>query len=274
MSLYKKRVKADELNKEGGYKNVVLFALKDDFLSMAKPTVNLDKLGGKYTITTTHTFPANKGFISHLSKKHSVTTKSASVGEDGSKSLQHTAEFILLGDSASTLEQMTDMLNDDLIFLFKDQDCLNTTDYVQFGDDCLSVDCTVEFDGKTTKEGLKEYKVTATVKAKKFFYQGTVTEAVDTTALPLLIEELYASSIAATSLTLAWPDIYVATPNTSFDIQRATVPAMTSPTTVTSTVGTKAITGLTTVTAYYFRVRAVNVNGNGPWSSVFGVTTV
>jgi len=273
MSLYKKRTKADELNKEGGYKNVVLFAHKDDFLAVAKPTLNLDKLGGKYTITTSHTFPANKGFINWACKKHSVTTKAASVGEDGSKSLQWTAEFILLGDSASTVEQMTDMLNDDLIFLVKDQDCLNTTDYVQIGDECLTPDCTVEFDGKTTKDGLKEYKVTASVKAKKFFYQGTVTEGVDTTILPLEILSIWATAISATGLTLNWDNIYITVPTDSFIIERSTIPLMTSPVTVTSTAAMKVITGLTTATTYFFRIRGVNINGNGPWSNVIGITT-
>jgi len=271
--MYKKIAKADQLNKEGGYKNVVFFAPKDDFLAVAKPTINLTSLGGPVTITTTHTFPADKGFISFLSKKHAVTTKATSTGEDGSKSLLHTFEFILLGDSSTTLDQMRQMLNDDLIFLVKDQDCLNATDYVQFGDECLMPDITIEFDGKTTKEGLKEYKVTGSVKDKKFFYQGTITEAVDTTGVPQAVGAVYASAILATSLTLNW-ESFTPPAIVSYDIRRSTSSDMSSPTTVTSTVGFKAITGLTTATLYYFQIRAVNAAGNGPWSDIFGITTV
>ncbi len=67
------------------------------------------------------------------------------------------------------------MLNDNYIFLLKDAECLAGAPYVQLGDECLSPTAKVSFDGKTTKEGLKEYNVELTVKDKKFFYSGAVT---------------------------------------------------------------------------------------------------
>lgn len=265
--MYKKIAKADQLNKEGGYKNVVFFAPKDDFLAVAKPTINLTSLGGPVTITTTHTFPADKGFISFLSKKHAVTTKATSTGEDGSKSLLHTFEFILLGDSSTTLDQMRQMLNDDLIFLVKDQDCLNATDYVQFGDECLMPDITIEFDGKTTKEGLKEYKVTGSVKDKKFFYQGTITEATSyALAAP---EPVSFSSVLATSLNVSMTTVAGAT---TYEVQRSTTTAMTSPTTTTGSGNNVAITGLTSGAAYWFRCRVSNASGVSPWTDILGIT--
>lgn len=180
---YKKRTKADENFKEGGYKNVVLFAQTSAVTSMARPTSTPSVQGDKVKITTAHTFSAGEGFISLVCKKHSVTSTSETTGDDGSKSLTHKAKFIILGDDASTLEGMQDMLNDDLFFLIKDQDCLNTSAYTQFGDDCLSVDVTVAFDGKTTKEGLKEYTVEISVKGKKFFYSGAVSEKPSTSTV-------------------------------------------------------------------------------------------
>lgn len=175
-NVYKSRAKADQTNIQGGYKGVVLFAPADTFQSMAKPTGSPSAAGDKVTITGDHVFadPVTDGWIELLCKKHSVTTTSESTGDDGAKSLVHKTKFVILGDDASTLEQVRDMLNDEIVYLIKDQDCLNTTQYVQFGDDCLAPTATVTFDGKTTAEGLKEYTIELSVKDKKFFYNGDV----------------------------------------------------------------------------------------------------
>jgi hypothetical protein len=168
---YKKIQKADQKNTEGGYKNVVNFCKVTDFLTTAKPAV-----AGSRSITADHTFGAGKGFTSWLCTKHSVTTTAETTG-DVSKSLIHKAKFSLLGDSSSTLEQVEEMLNDENIFMLKDQDCLNATEFIQFGDECSTPDVSVSFDGKTTKEGMKEYTVELSVKGKKFFYSGALTQA-------------------------------------------------------------------------------------------------
>jgi hypothetical protein len=83
---------------------------------------------------------------------------------------------VVLGDKSSTQEQLQRILNDDVICLLKEADCLVTDSYVQLGDECVSPTFKVEFDGKTTKDGKKEYKVTVTCK-KKFFYLAAVTMA-------------------------------------------------------------------------------------------------
>lgn len=173
--VYGKRTKADETNKEGGYKNKVYFAPVSSFTSIKTPIAVPVAAGDKVKIITAHTFGASDGFISYECKKHAVTHTSETTGDDGSKSLIHKFSFEMLGDSASTLEQMRDFLNDDLIVLLKDQDC-GATEHIQFGDGCLTPDFNISFDGKTTKEGLKVYKVEGTVKDKKFFYTATVTE--------------------------------------------------------------------------------------------------
>ena len=174
-NLYKARGKADQNFMQGGYKNVVLWAPIDTFTNVAHPTV-FTLAGEKLTITDDHTFGVDDGFISWLCKLHSVTIKTETTGDPGAQSLVHTCEFILLGDDASTLDQLRDLLNDNCMFLVKDQDCLTANQYVQLGDDCLAPEINVSFDGKTTKEGLKEYTVKLSVKDKRFYYEGTVTE--------------------------------------------------------------------------------------------------
>jgi hypothetical protein len=176
-SPYKKITKADQKNVDGGYKNVVLFAPRSSFLTFAMPSPGATPASGDtLKITTAHTFGTTEGFISWLCQKASVTIKGKSEGEAGAKSMVWTAEFTLLGDSASTQEQLENLLNDDVIALFKDGNCLAATDYVQIGDECNNPEFDVEFDGKTTAEGLKIYKVTMKCKKAKYFYSGAVTE--------------------------------------------------------------------------------------------------
>lgn len=177
-NVYGSITKATQKNVEGGYKNVVLFAPVDTFATFAAPTASPTAAGDKVTLVGNHTFTGAvgaNGFISWLCKKHSVTTTAETVGDAGSQSLLHKASFTLLGDRASTLEQLQDLLNDDVVLLLKDQDCENSTEYVQLGSSCLAGDIKVSFDGKTTNEGLKEYNVEVSVKAKKYFYSGTIT---------------------------------------------------------------------------------------------------
>ena len=176
LNLYKKITKADQVNKEGGYKNVIYWAPVSTFTSIKGPTVTPTVLGDTLKITSAHTFPVDEGFISWLCKLHSVTGTAQTTGDEGAQSLHHTYKFTLIGDDASTLEQLKGMLNDNCIFLIKDSNCLGTAAYVQLGDECLSPTCKIQFDGKTTKEGLKEYMVEIDVKEKKFYYSSTITE--------------------------------------------------------------------------------------------------
>lgn len=174
-NFYKARGKADQNNMQGGYKNVVYFAPSDS-VTLATPAVR-SVPGTDLTISDDHTFTIeDDGFISLFCKQHSVTGTAASTGDDGAKSIEHTYQFVILGDDASTLDQMQDLLNDQCIWLFKDANCIDATALVQLGDECLQPTADISFDGKTTKDGLKEYTVKLMVKSKKFFYAGTVTE--------------------------------------------------------------------------------------------------
>jgi hypothetical protein len=120
----------------GGYKNVFYFAPYADFLALSGAINPGVDQGDTLTIAAVHTFTAPKGFFSFACKTHSVTIKSTTTGEDGAQELDHSAEFTVLGDSASTQEQMQNFLNDDIICLLKDANC-TTDQYVQLGNACV-----------------------------------------------------------------------------------------------------------------------------------------
>ena len=160
----------------GGYKNVFLFAPRADFLDIKTPSALGAVIGDTLEISTAHTFTAPAGFLSWDTQQHSVVLTGASVGEDGAKEIEWTAKFNVIGDSASTQEQLSKLLNDDIIALVKESDCLVSDSYVQLGDECVSPSFSVEFNSNNTKEGKKVYNVTMVCK-KKFFYTGTVTMA-------------------------------------------------------------------------------------------------
>lgn len=174
LNLFAAITKSSRENTSGGYKNVVLWAPRDTFTLIKVPTTTPSALGDTLKITAAHTFPTDEGFISWLCKQNSVNLNGATVGEDGANEMEWKTKFVLLGDGASTQEQITAMLNADNIFLLKDSNCLAGGPYVQLGDECNCPVASVSFDSKTTKEGLKEYTVELTGK-KKFFYSGTVT---------------------------------------------------------------------------------------------------
>lgn len=175
-NIYKNRAKADQTNMGGGYKNSVMFC-SADVVTLASPAAR-GLAGAELSITDDHTFAVDgDGFFQYLTKLHSVTGTTESTGDEGAQSLVHTYSFTILGDDASTLDQMRDILNDNLIWLFKDANCLAGAPLVQLGDECLQATATINFDGKTTKDGLKEYSLKLVVKDKKFFYAGTVTLA-------------------------------------------------------------------------------------------------
>lgn len=172
---YRKYAKTDIANRDGGYKALIYFAPIDTFAGITMPTVTTTIEDSK-KIVTAHTFAADEGFITLLCKLHSVTSKGATVGDEGAQSVEWTFEGSILGDSALLQAELEGILNDNCMFLIKDQDCINATDYVQFGDECLQPTIKLEFDGKTTKEGTKEYKLTGTIRGHKYWYSSTVTE--------------------------------------------------------------------------------------------------
>lgn len=161
----------------GGYKDVFYFCPIADFTSIQKPTATPSALGDYVLISTDHTFTGTKGFFHYETKQRSVTIKGTSVGDIGAKLMEYTGEVTILGDSASTQEQLERLLNSNVICLLKDANCLVDDVYAQLGDECTQPEFTVEFDGKTTNDGLKEYKVSFKVVASKYRYEGIVTSS-------------------------------------------------------------------------------------------------
>lgn len=159
----------------GGYKDVFYFCPLVDFNVIATPLSVPLALGDTVTINGDHTFLTTNGFFTWESKQKSVTIKGASVGDPGAKLIEYTGEVTILGDSASTQEQLERLLNTKGIVLLKDANCLVDDVYAQLGNECDTPEFTVEYDGKTTNEGLKEYKVSFKVVAAKYRYEGTVT---------------------------------------------------------------------------------------------------
>lgn len=160
----------------GGYKNELLLVKKSDVSTYGTP-LTTTALGDKFTISTAHTFPANKGYYSWSGKLKSVLGKGASQGDPGMKQVQYTYEGIVIGDDASTQEQMSNSLNEDLLWFFKDSNCLVTDAYVQLGDECDSPEVDVEFDSQNS-DGTKNWKVTVKITGKRFFYNAALVKAV------------------------------------------------------------------------------------------------
>jgi hypothetical protein len=157
----------------GGYKNELLFAPRADFDTIAAPTGAPAALGDKVKVTDDHTFTDGNGWYKWALRLHSPTMKGATVGDDGAQEIEWTQSGDILGDSASTQEQLQNLLNENGITLIQDADC-EGGQYVQLGNNCVTPSFKVSFDGKTTKEGKKIYSLEITCK-KKYFYSGAVT---------------------------------------------------------------------------------------------------
>ena len=161
----------------GGYKDYLWFCPLVDFNVIAKPLSVPLALGDEVTINGDHTFLTTNGFFKYELKQKSPTIKGTSVGDPGAKLMEYTGTVVLLGDESTTQAQLERMLNTKGICLLKDANCLEDDVYAQLGDECDTPEFSVEFDGKTTAEGLKEYTVNFKVVAAKYVYGGIVTES-------------------------------------------------------------------------------------------------
>lgn len=159
----------------GGYKDTFYFCPLTDFETIAKPLAVPLALGDAVTINGDHTFTNTDGWFTWETKQKACTIKGTSTGDPGAKLMEYTGEVTILGDEASTQEQVERILNTKGICLLKDANCLEDDVYAQLGNECDTPEFTVEFDGKTTAEGLKEYKVSFKVVAAKYRYAGAVT---------------------------------------------------------------------------------------------------
>jgi hypothetical protein len=161
----------------GGYKDYLWFCPLADFDTIATPLAVPLTLGDEVEIVGDHTFLTTNGFFKWELKQKSPTIKGTSVGDPGAKLIEYTGEVTILGDESTTQAQLERLLNSKGICLLKDANCLEDDVYAQLGDECDTPEFSVEFDGKTTAEGLKEYKISIKVVAAKYVYSGAVTES-------------------------------------------------------------------------------------------------
>lgn len=161
----------------GGYKDFLWFCPLADFDTIATPLAVPLALGDEVKINGDHTFLTTNGFFKWELKQKSPTIKGTTIGDPGAHLMEYTAEVTILGDEAVTQAQLERLLNSKGICLLKDANCLSDDVYAQLGDECDTPEFTVEFDGKTTADGLKEYKVNIKVTAAKYSYSGAVTES-------------------------------------------------------------------------------------------------
>ncbi|RYZ56726.1 MAG: hypothetical protein EOO14_11920 [Chitinophagaceae bacterium] len=159
---------------KGGYEDVFRFCPKADFTAIAAPSVSPSVIGDKVKITTAHTWPTDKGVFEYAVKNGSLVVTSEPTGDPGARLMKHTFKFIVLGDSASTFEQLQNTLNSNLICFLKDSKCVGA-EYLQFGDTCTQPEFSVGFNSNTNLEGSKEYEVTGTITESKYYYSGALT---------------------------------------------------------------------------------------------------
>lgn len=177
VNLFKKISKTDTaVNRAGGYKPLIYFAPVNTFSLINQPGA-VTNIGDDVTVSADDTFTSPEGYISIQCLPNTVTSTSKSIGDEGAQQLQHTLTAMVSGDSAKILSTMLALLNENAVWLAKDQDCINADNFIRLGDDCVQPVLTIDFDGSNTKDGkAKGYKMTLTITGHKVFYSGTVTE--------------------------------------------------------------------------------------------------
>lgn len=159
---------------KGGYEDVFRFCPKADFATIAAPTASPAAIGDKVKIPTSHTWTGTNGVFEYAVKNGSITHTSETIGEAGARLLRHTFRFVLLGDAATTYEQLQAQLNSNNLVFLKDSKCA-ANEFVQFGDECTQPEFSIAFNANTNLEGSKEYEVTGTIVESKYYYTGSLT---------------------------------------------------------------------------------------------------
>jgi hypothetical protein len=177
MANYANLPKASQKGKDGGYKPALWFSPVEDIATWQRPIAIPLVVGDKVKIVTAHTWAVGKAAYKWDAKIHSTKITAATVGDEGSGQIEHTAELVILGDNPEIYEQVLNSLNDDKVVFLKDPDCITNDSYIQLGDDCVPVTVTWSFDSFTTAEGQKAW--TMSIKSrKKFFYLAALDETV------------------------------------------------------------------------------------------------
>jgi hypothetical protein len=256
-------------DKKPGHSDVVLISPTSEFTTIAIPTAPFVNPGDSKKITADHTFPTNAGWKKIQCKANSIDPTGDAAGEAGGQVAKYKYKIIIKGDSPHINEFVENLLNEDIIALFNDPVC-GVDNYVQLGSACTPANLSgwAFRGGNKTAGGFKEYEFTIE-SSDKFFYEGTVTMAVEDPILAS-VGILNVTAIASTSIALDWES----TLNTDeYEIHFGISPIFTGHATETSATSNVTLTGLTPEEIIYIRVRAVGEGyANGPWSQI-AVTT-
>ncbi len=241
-------------DKKPGHSDVLYICPIGNFTAIAG-ALNDGTPGATKRITADHTHPVNKGFIKVQCKAKSIDPTGDAQGEAGGQVPSYKYKVIIKGDSPTILEFVEQILNEDIIGIFNGPVC-GVDAFTQLGSECSPAQISgfAFRGGSRANGGFKEYEFTIE-SSEKFFYEGTITEHTDSSLLLATPSEPIVSGLAATTATVTWGDV---TNATEYEIQRSTSPSFTAPVseTIADPTVTKAYTGLTTATTYYFRVRA------------------
>jgi hypothetical protein len=242
-------------DKKPGHSDVLYVCPIANFTAIAG-AVNDGTPGSTKLISATHTHPANKGFIKVQCKAKSIDPTADAQGEAGGQVPNFKYKVIIKGDSPEILEFVEQILNEDLIAIFNGPVC-GVDNFTQLGSECSPAQISgfAFRGGSRSNGGFKEYEFTIE-SSEKFFYEGTITEHIDANLVLAAPSEPLVSGLAATTATLTWGAVANAE---EYEIERSTSSDFSAPVqeTITAPTVTKAYTGLTTATTYYFRVRAV-----------------
>jgi hypothetical protein len=224
------------------------------FTTIAKPVAPFTTPGASKTITASHTFPTNAGFMLVQAKAKSIDGTADAAGEAGGQVINYKYKVIVKGDSAQINEWFENAANEDGIWIFNDPVC-GVDRYVQIGSSCTPAVLSglAYRSGSKGAGGFKEYEFTVE-SSDKFFYEGDITMAVEDPALED-VGTLTITGLSDTGFTLDWVLVDDAE---EYEITVATNAGFT-----TGVVGYERtesdvpVTGLTANTLYYVRVRPI-----------------
>jgi hypothetical protein len=256
-------------DKKPGHSDVVLFAPTSSFTTIALPTAPFTAMGATKKITANHTFPVNGGWKSIQAKAKSIDGTADAAGEAGGQVITYKYKVIVKGDSAEINEFIENLANEDIVVLFNDPVC-GVDNYVQLGSACTPANISglAYRSGSKGAGGFKEYEFVVE-SSDKFFYEGDVTMAVEDPILDS-VGVVTVSGISTTGVILDW----ASTGNTDlYEIEFGTSSTFVAATATTSATSNKTLSGLTTATLYYIRVRATGAGyADGPWTTL-SITT-
>ena len=156
-------------NVPSGIAEFVLIAPLAWITALSVPVAPFNNPGDEITITTAHTFAAQKGFVKHqlAPQKNKLDIKSR--GEIGLNGQSQDLEVFIPGSYVQVHEQMKNFENTPLIVLAKDANS-EADLWHQLGCDTVSAWLHADFSTGTTKDGVKGYVAKIIYDGSPLFY--------------------------------------------------------------------------------------------------------